>query len=328
MTQQRDSQRSEPSFGTEDEQRSGNGVDFDELFAEIDRSVSAASLNAPPPAAEESMPTAEAPDEFEVVAPAASTVGQSNLDFGAVEEDIFTPHSGQQPTQPQSVRSSGDKAMSRGVLMAGGALVALGILLGAAGMYVGLNAASQVAVLQQSVDALQTKLATTQVSGDPRVGQMQAEQAGLVSRLDEMSARLDAQSAQKGEEPRLAEMAKRIEQLEQRSAAAKSAPPPSTKSTAAAAPKPAAAKPAAPKPAVAGGWTVILSSHGSEGQAESERARVQRLGYPSEVLKSSVDDTTRYRVRILGYASRDAAKAAIPAIEAKTGIKGAWAAQR
>lgn len=345
MAQSNDNGRSDPSFGGDKELDlagdSDSSVNFDELFAEIDKSVAGSFT----PAAEPTAAPAEerwvedlaaVPPELEddIVElgslPPAMEAAQPPLDFGAVEEDHFTPSSAAAAPQPKTTAasSSGEESMSRGVLMAGGALAALGILLGAAGMYVGLSASSQIEALQQSVDALQTKLATTQVSGDPRVGQLQAEQAGIVSRLDEMTAKLDALAStpqKREDEPRLAELNKRLDALEHKAATAKA--PAAVAPAKASAPAPAKAA-ASAKPAVSGNWTVILASYASQGQAEEMKGKVQKQGYPADVVKTLVDGKAWYRLRILGFASHEAAKAAIPSIESKTGITGGWAAMR
>lgn len=209
--------------------------------------------------------------------------------------------------------------MSRKVLMAGGAVVALSLLLGAVGLFTAFSAASRIDALQQSVDALTERIATLQVSGDPRVGQLQAEQAGIVSRLDEMATRLDgmANTPGTGEAATAAELRKRPEAQERNSTQA-------PKSTATTAAKKTAAKPA---PA-SGDWTVILVSFATSAQAENEKSRLQKLGIRSEVSKTVVDGKSRYRLRVPGYTSQETAKAAIPAIERKSGIKGAWVAHR
>lgn len=340
MEQENDPRRTEPSFGSDEADlgsatTADSSVNFDELFDEIDRSV-ASSFSAPPTAAEERWvdELAATPDidEGELiptlppmpVAPPSTRPTQPVLDFGAVDELVSPTPRRAEPTP--TVASSGEEPMSRGVLMAGGALAALGILLGAVGMVVAFGASSQIEALQQSVDTLQTKLATAQVSGDPRVGQLQAEQAGLTSRLDEMAAKVDALAAppQTGTDSPLAALTQRLEALEHKAVAAKASEPVKVAS----ATKPATVTTAAKPAAVSGDWTVVLVSYGTPLQADKEQARLRKLGYQADAVKSLVDGKPWYRVRILGYKSHDAAAAAIPAIESKTGVSGAWVAHR
>lgn len=270
-------------------------VDLEQLLNEIDQSM------AVPP------PSPELPQESE---PAEGSPLQSMLDFGGSEQTY-----GREGGEPPLVddKAVGVGSMSRGVLMAGGALMALSLLCGVVGLYVAFGAAGRIEALQQSVEALQTKLATLQVSGDPRVGQLQAEQTGLASRLDELTEKLEAAAAPAtGGEGQLAELRKRLDALERKASQPVSN---STKSTVA-------------KPAAKGDWTVILVSFPSTTQAQGEQARLQKLGLHAEVFKSQVEGKTWYRVRVPGYLNQDAAKAAIPALEKKSGISGAWVAHR
>lgn len=215
--------------------------------------------------------------------------------------------------------------MSRKVLMAGGALVALSLLLGLAGVFVAFSASNRIEALQQSVVALESRIATLQVSGDPRVGQLQAEQAGVVSRLDEMALKIDGMaSAPDQGEVAVAELRKRLDALER-----KSAQPVKSTTSGAAAKSTTVAKSATTKAAPASGdWTVILLSFPTLAQAESEKSRLQKLGIRTEVSRSLVDGKPWYRLRVPGYASQEAAKAAIPSLENKSGIKGVWVAHR
>lgn len=338
MERDDDTGRTEPTFG---HGQSGGGqaesdVDFDELFAEIDKSVADSfSTPAPEPTPQEerwvdelTTPPEIDDDESEPLYPESTPLpAQPTFDFGA-DNELLTAASPQQgATEPPIKTNSGEEAMSRGMLMAGGALVALSVLLGAAGMMVGWSASSKIDALQQSVSALQNKLSTLQVSGDPRVGQLQAEQAGIASRLDEMNTRLDALSSKGGEDTLVSELNKRVEALEH-----KAATTPARSSTTAknSEPKKTAIKHTATNTRAigSGDWTVILVSFTQSSQADTERSRVQRLGYPTDVVKTLVDGKAWYRVRILGFQSHEAATAAIPAIEKKTKINGIWVSHR
>lgn len=318
-------QRNEPSFteegidslGSED---SASQVDLDHLLNEIDKRMAT-------PSSRSSLQHGEGEEaSLHDEPPAPAQPEQSALDFGTNEQtyggeryEPFPDHS------DDNLR--GDEPMSRGVLMAGGAVVALSLLCGVVGLFVAFGASGKIEALQQSVDALQTKLATLQVSGDPRVGQLQAEQAGLSSRIDELSMKMDTQAASpaKGSDAQLSELRKRLDALEHKAPApvkSASAAPASTPT------KSTSAKPAATPASSSGEWTVIMVSYPSSAQAESERSRLQKLGIHTEVFKSTVDGKTWYRVRVPGYASQEKAKAAIASLESKTGMDGAWVAHR
>ncbi len=289
-------------------------VDLERLFAELDNTGMPAPVSDA--GADVTAPRDSARAASGIVA--EDFPAQPAFDFGEGDEPVISSSATARDSYSEPL-SNGEEPMSRNLLMAGGALAALSLLLGAVGLFTAFNASSRIDELQQSVDALTQRIATLQVSGDPRVGQLQAEQAGITSRLDEMAMRLDG-SAAEAETPALAELRKRLDALERKPS------PQVVKNTTAtgAAPKKTAAKPA---PA-AGDWTVILVSFATAAQADSEKSRLQKLGIRSEVSKSVVDGKPRYRLRVPGYASQEKAKAAIPAIESKSGIKGAWVAQR
>lgn len=314
MAGEHERKRSEPSFSEPvidrpDGQEPGAQLDLNQLLDEIGESMA----NAPP-----------RHHNGRVGETNTSSVGgapppkQSMLDFGGVEHssERIAPLPGYTDDN-----LSGDEPMSRGVMMAGGALIALSLLCGTVGLFVAFSASGKLEALQQSVDTLQTKLATMQVSGDPRVGQLQAEQAGLTSRIDELVMKVDALTIPpaKGSDTQLVELRKRLETLER-----KASQP--VKNVAATAPT---TKSASNKPAASSGdWAVILVSFPTSAQAESERTRLQKLGLRAEVFKSAVDGKPWFRVRVPGYASQESAKTAIPALESKSGITGAWVAHR
>lgn len=315
-------QRNEPSFSDERiddlDSPSEAPVDLDQLLNEINNSITGTSAS---PARQrhgdgEAATGHSTPDDEPLMTPPPR---QSALDFGHVEQSYAAIAAEPQPDFTNNNMSE-DEPMSRGVLMAGGALVALSLLCGVVGLFVAFSASGKIESLQQSIDALQTKLATMQVSGDPRVGQLQAEQAGLASRIDELAMKMDSQAVTpaKGNDRQLADLRKRLDALEHKAAQpVKSATATSTSNA-------GSTKPAASS----GDWTVILVSFPSSAQADSERARLQKLGVRAEVFKSVVEGKTWFRLRVPGYASQEVAKAAITALETKSGIDGAWVAHR
>ncbi len=337
MGGERDRQRSEPSISGEgidniDNHEPSAQVDLDQLLNEIDNSRANSSIEKNTVKTrsdwrDEAEISSSTDDLSDDELPTMRPLEQSALDFGEIEPSYKGERKEPLPDFTDD-NMNGEKAMSRGVVMAGGALVALSLLFGVIGMFTALSASGKITALQQSVDALQTKMATMQVSGDPRVGQLQAEQAGLTSRLDEMSAKIDglASAPAKGGDAQVVELRKRLDALEHKPAqAAKTATAPATANhpTKTASAKPSAAKSPAHN---SGDWTVILVSFTSSAQAESERTRLQKVGIHAEVLKSQVDGKPWYRVRVPGYATQEAAKAAIDGLERKSGINGAWIA--
>jgi cell division protein FtsN len=143
----------------------------------------------------------------------------------------------------------------------------------------------------------------------------------LTSRIDELAMTVDglASAPARGGDSQLSEVRKRLDALERKA--------PQTAKAAATTATPA--KAVATRPAASSGdWTVILVSFPTSAQADSEKTRIQKLGLRADVLKSTVDGKAWYRVRVPGYASQEAAKAAIPALQAKSGVSGAWVAHR
>ena len=330
MGGERERQRNEPSFSEEgiesiESGEPGAQVDLDHLLNEIGNSISATSSKPSIQSRDEGMETSDFIAKEEPIDEPSMTMRpeQPALDFG--EDEQF--HAGQriEPLPDYTDDNMiGGEPMSQKVLMAGGAVVALSLLCGVAGLFVAYSASGKIEALQQSVDALQTKLATMQVSGDPRVGQLQAEQAGVTSRIDELALKIEGLSAggAKGSASDLADLRKRLDILEHK--ATQTSKTTSTSASATTTTKAAATKPATSR----GDWVVVLKSFATSAQAETEKTRLQKQGISSEVQKSLVDGKPWYRVRVPGYMSKDAAKAAIPGLEKKSGIDGAWTAHR
>ena len=326
MSGEHERKRSEPSFSDEGIDRMGNQepgaqVDLDQLLNEIGKSMASASSGTARQHHDRKEDEGDTSSSSGIYPSIMTSPEQSALDFGEFEQasaDDRFGQSGELNSDNDLFRE--EEPMSRGVLMAGGALVALSLLSGVVGLFVAFGASGKIEALQQSVDALQTKMSTMQVSGDPRVGQLQAEQAGLASRIDELAMKMESQAATPAKGEQLADLRKRLDALEHKS----SQPAKSPATIAVATPKSITTKPVASS----GDWTVILVSFTSSAQADSERGRLQKLGLRAEVFKSVVDGKTWFRVRMPGYPSQESAKAAIPALEAKSGINGAWVAHR
>lgn len=322
MGGENDRSRCDPSFfeeGIDSLQEAGPQVDLDELLNEIDKSMAASSSQPTKQCRTQEADEAPTLSAGDNELPMTMPPEQPHLDFGESEHHYDGASPGRQPDFTND-NLKGEEPMSRGVLMAAGALVALSLLCGVVGLFMAFSASGKIETLQQSLDALQTRLATMQVSGDPRVGQLQAEQAGLTSRVDELTMKMEtvAVTPAKGSDSQLADVRKRLDALERKALQ----PVKSTATT------PAATKKTSAKPAGTGEWAVVLVSFPTSAQAESERARLQKTGMSTEVHKSQVDGKTWFRVRVPGYASQDAAKSAIPSLETKSGIDGAWVARR
>jgi len=78
----------------------------------------------------------------------------------------------------------------------------------------------------------------------------------------------------------------------------------------------------------AGDWVVNVSSHAKESLAKRENLRLQKLGLNSEVHTARIKGKTWYRVQIIGFASKDEAKAKLTDLKQRSGINGAWIGRR
>ena len=80
--------------------------------------------------------------------------------------------------------------------------------------------------------------------------------------------------------------------------------------------------------ATSGGWVVNLSSHGKADIASIEQDRLKKLGLNAEVHSAVIKGKTWYRIQVVGFASKDEAKAELKSVEQRSGIKGAWIGKR
>jgi len=75
-------------------------------------------------------------------------------------------------------------------------------------------------------------------------------------------------------------------------------------------------------------WVVNLSSHAKENRATSEQARLSKLGLNAEVHTAQIKGRTWYRVQIIGFTSKDEAKAKLKDVQQRSGVNGAWIGKR
>lgn len=79
-------------------------------------------------------------------------------------------------------------------------------------------------------------------------------------------------------------------------------------------------KPDAPRASSSGQpWTVQVGSFSSDSNAERLAAELRELGFPAYVSRFEDAGTVHHRVRVGGFASREAAEAQAEAIRGKTG---------
>ncbi len=90
----------------------------------------------------------------------------------------------------------------------------------------------------------------------------------------------------------------------------------------------ASTKQAAETAPVTGDWVVNLSSHIKKSTAVLEKSRLQKLGLNAEVHTATIKGKTWYRVQVVGYSSKEAAKKALKDVQQRSGIKEAWIGKR
>ena len=82
------------------------------------------------------------------------------------------------------------------------------------------------------------------------------------------------------------------------------------------------------RPQSAGDWVVNLSSHVKESAAANEKARLIKMGLNAEVHSATIKDKVWYRVQIIGFDTKNEAKAQLRDIQQRSGIQGAWVGKK
>jgi len=77
-----------------------------------------------------------------------------------------------------------------------------------------------------------------------------------------------------------------------------------------------------------GDWVVNLSSHVKKSAAANEKARLIKAGLNAEVHSATIKNKVWYRVQIIGFATKDEAKAQLRDIQQRSGIQGAWVGKK
>jgi len=95
-------------------------------------------------------------------------------------------------------------------------------------------------------------------------------------------------------------------------------------------PETAASPPKEPIMPVAyrGDWVINLASYSWKSTANRKRTEFQDQGVDAEVFRVMIKDKPMYRVRVTGYPSSRAARAAVKPIEQVLGFEGAWVGKR
>jgi hypothetical protein len=95
-------------------------------------------------------------------------------------------------------------------------------------------------------------------------------------------------------------------------------------------PDPIAAQPtdSAAVTANSGDWVINLASYTWRSTANRKLALFEQQGVDAEVFEISIKDKPMYRIRVVGFETRHAANARIPALEQQLGVKGAWISKR
>jgi cell division septation protein DedD len=84
---------------------------------------------------------------------------------------------------------------------------------------------------------------------------------------------------------------------------------------------------AQPKPS-SGNWIIYLASVSNPKSADQEVTRLGKMDIKAEVSRFESKGKVWYRIQVPGYASRDEAINARPALEEKLGTSGTWVGQR
>ena len=87
-------------------------------------------------------------------------------------------------------------------------------------------------------------------------------------------------------------------------------------------------EPVTPPVTKTGDWVINLSSYTWKSTANRKLAQFQQQGIDAEVFEVMIKDKPMYRIRVVGFENRHAAKAEIPVLEQKLELEGAWISKR
>ncbi len=216
-------------------------------------------------------------------------------------------------------------ALSRGQLLGGAVAISASLLLSLSALWMGMGLSSQIDTLNQNVSELQQRLLA-----QSRRGSM-APQAQLGDQLNRLGERVNELAVivegpvghlRESNLQALQALDMRLERLEKGQAQ----PIAESKPLVSKVPV-AVATTAAPTTAKRGGWVINLLSLTSARTANSELARLRKLGIRADKQTVSKDGKTWYRLRVTGFDSYAGAKAYIETVEQQTGFKSAWVAK-
>ncbi len=196
------------------------------------------------------------------------------------------------------------------------------LLIGAAGLFIGLSQGGQVAELEQRLAESRPAPAAAPAL-DPRLGPALDEIEALQARVGELALLIEGPMSHLSEsnETALATINERLAKLEEGLKAPAPAAVAPVARKAETVSKPVETKPVETKPA--GGWVVNLISVSSQKQADVEYARLKRMGYDAAITRAKVGGQTWYRLQIPGFADYQEAKAYADKAR-KQGLSNAW----
>ncbi|GEM_PF-3964292 len=185
------------------------------------------------------------------------------------------------------------------------------------------------AQIQRRLTELEQRLEVLRQQFKDRGDQTQKRIGHLEGQVDQLAAQAQAapaQAAETGQDEKLqaqmAEVHAHLAQVQEQLAALAQRP-------AVAAP-PAPKKPPAPRPKTAsasrpkGAWAVNLESFARPSVAAREQAKLKAKGLETALVEVRIKGRRWYRLYIPGFASRRAARAALPRLKEKYGLNSAW----
>lgn len=210
------------------------------------------------------------------------------------------PYPTHPPVQPSTSEPSGGRRLP---VLLSLTVAILGLLAGAAGVWMAMESDERAASLQRDLNAMEVRMIQLRKKS-----------------------------------PDTTPLEKRIRELEAELAAARTAPAsmPEAKVAAPATPTkpqpPVAVKAEKPKPAAApatvapktGNWVVYISSHASQTDAVRELQRLKAAGVPAELRSAEVRGSTWHRIVASGFTSKEAAAGYASEIKRDFNIRGTW----
>ena len=306
----------QPEVGDE----TGDGDPDDLLLAELDEDELDLSVGEPAEMAEASEPTPEQEDlgdDAERASPDAAAALVAGAALGQAAS--VAEQASARPTLAEPARVAGSaEANSTTAGLRRLVLLSLLISLLAAG---GAGGALLLAMGERPAPVEPLPIVAVPPVQTQELGQLRNDVAALSLRLNELAVIIEGPMShlRQSSEEALVTIGQRLDEMEDKLAQLASRPV-----VAAPAPSRMVAATAPATTPQTGGWSVNLVSLSSEKDAQAELERLQKLGIQAAIQTAQRNGRTWYRLQVSGFASHEAARRQIAALQQQAGVSDAW----